>query len=405
MDKIKIGVIADDFTGASDAASFLKKAKNRTILITSIPDVFDYDCDSIVIATKIRSIEPNIAVEKVSKTVDFFENIGVEKIYYKFCSTFDSTPKGNIGPVMDYLMERLEVPYTILCPSLPINGRTVVNGDLFVNDVPLDESPLKDHPLNPMWDSYIPNLMKPQSKYPSFVLKREDIETFESDQFSNNDHFYIIPDYETDEDAGVIYDIFKDLRLIGGGSGLLEYFEGHSIQEDNDLFDLKKQKAIILCGSCSKMTGKQVKTFKSKYDSHIAINAKDLLSGRIDVDTIFGKVDENLPEPTLVYSDGCDVEIDREDPDFEKSSSLMENTLASLSLRAKEQNFNKIIVAGGETSGAVIMKLGYKGFIVGDSVAPGVPVLTPIEDKDMRIILKSGNFGDESFFLKALEAK
>ena len=178
---MKIGVIADDFTGAGDIGSFLQKNGSKTLLFTEIPSAFSSSADCAILALKSRSAEPEEAVRQAKEAAAFLKKAGAERIYFKYCSTFDSTPKGNIGVVLDALLEELKLSFTILCPSLPVNGRTVKDGILFVNGVPLAESPMKDHPLNPMWDSGIPELMRLQSRHPCFVLKREDM-TFEKVQ-------------------------------------------------------------------------------------------------------------------------------------------------------------------------------------------------------------------------------
>ena len=410
MAKIKWGIIADDFTGASDAASFLVKSGNKTALITDIPETISDDYDCIVVGLKIRSVSSDKAIYEIKKVLDFFEKNHISKIYYKYCSTFDSTPKGNIGPVMDYLINYKNERYSLLCPSLPINGRIVEKGILYVDGVKLNDSSLRNHPLNPMWDSYIPTLMKDQSRYPCYIINRSDMESglyINKIRKINDKHFYLVPDYKNEKDGELIADRFNNLSLYSGGSGLLEYLsknnnDNNKSQKD---FDIKNQKAIILCGSCSKMTSKQIESFKISDNIAYSINAKDILDGKINAKDIFHKVLTDLPKTSLIYSDGCLGKLDRNDDDFYLCSKAMENFLADLSYMAKESNFNKIIVAGGETSGAVMLRLGYNSFEVGKSVAPGVPCLTPLSDQNVRIFLKSGNFGDEYFFLRALEAK
>ena len=400
MTTIKLGVIADDFTGASDAASFLVKSGNKTILLTEIPKKFDYSCDCIVIGLKIRSVDSQLAVEQVKKVMDFFEGIDVGKVYYKYCSTFDSTPKGNIGPVMDYLMERMNCNYSILCPALPINGRTVKNGKLYVNGVPLNESPLKNHPLNPMWDAYIPNLMKTQSKYMVKVYKSNDNLNAEKIRC------YYVPDYITDSDGENIASIFGNLKLLSGGSGLLEHLvKNHDMKKEISTFNKNNQKAIILCGSCSVKTNRQVSEFKKHFDNYIAIDSNEILNGLITPESIFSKVKKNLPNTTLIYSDGCEKKIDKDNPKLSQQAKAMEMFLSEIAQLAQQDYFNKIIVAGGETSGAVTIKLGYNAFYVGESVAPGVPWLIPIDKNDTLLILKSGNFGDDKFFIKTVKGE
>lgn len=400
---IKLGVIADDFTGAGDAASFLVKAGNKTILLTDIPDEDHFDCDCIVVALKVRSVDPQEAIREVKKVMDFFDKIQVKKVYFKYCSTFDSTPKGNIGVIMDYLMERMNVDCSILCPSLPVNGRTVKNGVLYVNGVPLSESPMKDHPLNPMWDSYIPALMKEQSAYPCYPVLRNELQNVAEKK--HGERCYYIPDYETDRDGQMISEVFKDLRLYSGGSGLLEFLMKGNAKLDVQNIEEDDRKAIIVCGSCSRMTNAQVQSYKNDGNQFIAVHSKDLLDGKTDSERIFEEVMHNLPSPTLVYSDGCEGKLNKDSSSFLEESKAIERVLSEVVEKAKTNGFNKFIVAGGETSGSAVIRLGYKSFYVGRSVAPGVPVLTPTEDPSKRVILKSGNFGDENFFMKALEAR
>lgn len=202
MDKIqkhRLGCVADDFTGASDAASFLQKAGMRTILINETPDVVKIpdETDAVVIALKSRTQEKLEAVESVLRSIKWLKNIGADKFYFKYCSTFDSTKEGNIGPVADMVMEELGINYTILCPALPINGRVVRNGRLYVNGLPLDESPMKNHPLTPMWDSRIKNLIEAQSKYQAVELSgehfkedKEIVNDWIQEQSSGMDYFY-----------------------------------------------------------------------------------------------------------------------------------------------------------------------------------------------------------------------
>ncbi|MEG2328957.1 four-carbon acid sugar kinase family protein [Anaerorhabdus sp.] len=401
IEKKLFGVIADDFTGASDAASFLVKSGNRVVMVTSNHINNINDCDCIVVALKIRSVKPEIAIEQVKEVLQLFNELNVDKIYYKFCSTFDSTPKGNIGVVMDYLLETFNERYTILVPSLPINGRIVKNGFLYVNGTLLSDSSMKNHPLNPMWDSYIPNLMKPQSKYDCYVISENNSDII---NHIKDDKFYLIPDYENEDDGMKIAFKFKDLKIFGGGSGILEYFCFNQMKKcqytDNKT---KNEKAIIVCGSCSKNSALQIAKFKEN-NKTIKINSLELLENKINANSLINIVEKNLPDVTLIYSDG--IEKDMSDfgkhKDFSKISNLVEQLNADICALAIRRGFNKIIVAGGETSGAVILKMGYDSFIIGKSISPGVPILIPIENNEIKLVLKSGNFGDEDFFEKAI---
>lgn len=405
---VKIGVIADDFTGASDAASFLAKSGANTVMFTSVPNEVVENVDAVVIALKSRSVLPEEALSMVKEAVDFLKGISCEKIYFKYCSTFDSTAKGNIGVVLDFLLDYLNEPYTIICPSLPVNGRIVKDGELFVHGVKLSESSMSYHPLNPMWDSYIPNLMKDQSIYPCHIVSREELEdnTFQqklNEKLNKLQKFYVIPDYTTDEDGKNIAREFQHLKLLSGGSGLLEYIldQNEYIKKCNTK-KVHNNKSIILCGSCSKATMKQLDKYIYSGGKTYRVDSKDLLANTLDAEVIFETV-KTAKEPVLIYSSAVygNMNSQMKDDTFSLESKLMELLMAKLSEMAIDDGFHNIVVAGGETSGAVTLALGFHGFYIGESIDPGVPALYPISNPSVRLILKSGNFGSEDFFMKA----
>ena len=323
----KLGVIADDFTGASDAASFLLKGGSRVIMCNEIPKEFNEDFDALVIALKIRSVSPEEAKEQVEKAVNFLVKMGCSFFYYKYCSTFDSTPKGNIGIVMDFLVEMLHVPYSVLCPSLPVNGRIVENGYLYVNGIPLDQSPMKDHPLNPMWDSFIPSLMKPQSKYACEVLRYNQMDAKNLEKLESKHKgapFYIIPDYKSDTDGRNIASLFNHLTLLSGGSGLLEYLAPNSQKGIVYHENLSVKRPIILCGSCSKATKEQVQFFKENGGSTISIDSNELLEEVFNSKSIFENV-QKQNKPVLIYSNAIEQDMNqlKMNPNFYQASKGM----------------------------------------------------------------------------------
>lgn len=232
-----LGCIADDFTGASDAASFLVKGGMSVRLYNGIPDIQAQDnetgrqeeeAQAVVIALKSRTQETARAVADSLAAARFLISQGVKQIYFKYCSTFDSTPTGNIGPVADALMDFMKAHYTILCPALPVNGRTVEDGRLMVDGIPLHHSHMKNHPLTPMWDSRIDKLMEPQSRYSCRCMGARELDDFAAgvDSGKTGDRlsggpFYIIPDYRSQEDGERIASMFGHLPLLTGGSGLL----------------------------------------------------------------------------------------------------------------------------------------------------------------------------------------
>ena len=409
--RIRIGVIADDFTGASDAASFLVKSGAKTIMFNEVPEGIEFDCDAVVIALKTRSVKPDDAISQTKKAIKFLKEINCEKIYFKYCSTFDSTPKGNIGIIGDYLMEYLNVPYTLLCPSLPINGRIVKDGILYVNGVKLDESPLKNHPLNPMWDSYIPNLMKDQSKYNCYTISQDELNNrfdFIINELSNiNEHFYLVPDYKNDEDGYNIGLKFNNLKFITGGSGLLEFILDRSeLKQEMKLSKNTVEKAVILCGSCSKATKNQVHEYVRFGGTTFAIDANELIDGNLKYKDILDFI-LNSNDTVLVYSDAIDKDMSeiRKTTNFKLASKLLEEVFAKLSKELVKEGYNRIIVGGGETSGAITKELNFDGFYIGESIDPGVPELYPLKNDEITLILKSGNFGSDDFFIKAARGK
>lgn len=400
----KIGVIADDFTGASDAASFLAKSGARVIMCNEIPGKMTADFDALVVALKSRSAAKEEALAQSGQALQFLREQGCEQFYFKYCSTFDSTPQGNIGVVMDALMETLDVPYSLLCPSLPVNGRTVLNGILYVNGQPLSESPMKDHPLNPMWDSEIANLMRPQSHFPCEVMSREQMKTEWIEQLKQKhakERFYLIPDYETDADGEQIASLFGDLPLLSGGSGLLEYLYRGERHAHEDA-ETAVHRAILLCASCSQASKNQVHAYQESGYPSVAVDAGALLDGTLDADSLFTWVKQQ-PMPVLIYSDAIDKDMQtlRTHSDFAACSAAMERFMAEMSRLAYAEGYERIVVAGGETSGAVIRALGFESFFIERSVDPGVPILRPLDSPNHTLILKSGNFGSRDFFKKA----
>ena len=416
-DHILLGCVADDFTGASDAASFLANQGIKTLLFNGIPSDHEVirDCTAVVIALKTRSAPPGEAVRDTLKAFQWLEDHGAEQFYIKYCSTFDSTPKGNIGPDIDAVMERYGIPYTLLCPALPVNGRIVKAGVLIVDGKPIAEGHMANHPLNPIWDSRIEELMRPQGKYPCMLLggellakSREEILEAVEEFGKGKEHYYIIPDYSTDEEGRKIVEVFGRNRLLTGGSGILEhiansYKERYDCAAGEGLPTAANGKGIAFSGSCSTATCYQCNAYADAHTA-IAVYPSRLLDGSQTVEELW-KIASESEEEILFYSAGATDPQSREYPDEEtaaKASAALENTMAVLSRRAYDAGFTRIIVAGGETSGAVALELGFDAFIIGESIAPGVPVMIPLHHQDIRIALKSGNFGQTDFFERAL---
>jgi 3-dehydrotetronate 4-kinase len=409
--RLRFGVIADDFTGGSDIASFFVKGGLSTVLYSGVPEMDEVPkAEVCVIALKTRTQDPNDAVNDSLEAIAWLKEQGAQQFYIKYCSTFDSTPEGNIGPICDAVMEELDVPYTILCPALPVNGRVVKNGCLYVNGVPLHKSPMKDHPLTPMWDCDLVRLMEAQSIYPSVKmsgdLDKEEVNERMTRITTQNkhSHFYIIPDYETEEDAEKLVQCFGGLKVITGGSGLAyPLAKMYKKQAEADGFERSHSPAFLLAGSCSEATRNQITEYQQSGGKTYFMDPLKLMSGEESVEKIWNVISQNKEESILVYSSDTPEKVrDIQQKGKEEVAGRLEKATADLAELAVEAGFHRIIVAGGETSGAVAKRLGYNGYHIGDSISPGVPTMIPIEDNRIRMVFKSGNFGQSDFFLQAL---
>ena len=436
------GCIADDFTGASDAASFLQKGGMRVVLVNGVPrnpgkGGLAEGVDGVVIALKSRALPPGEAVDQTLLAARWLREAGAEQMYVKYCSTFDSTEKGNIGPVCDRLLEWTGQRFTLLCPSLPANGRTVKKGILYVA-----ESPMSRHPVNPMKKSRIRDLMESQSRYPCYETGAGCAGAAEGEL---PEHYYLVPDYETRKDGQTIAGKFGDLGLLTGGSGLCEALAEYHVEkrggrerqgkqgdsnrerqekqevsrgrqenqgdsrgwpEDGTATGREQKKLLILAGSCSAATRRQIEAWKQAGGSCLRIDPRQLLEDFSVLEQAKRRIREMEGE-LLVYSApaaGGEAGEESRAAGQGELSAVLDRAFSGLALYGRSCGCKRLVVAGGETSGAVTRALGYQAFYVRDSIAPGVPVLVPAEDRSMALVLKSGNFGGERFFEDAKEA-
>ncbi len=413
-----LGCIADDFTGASDAASFLVKGGMRTVLCTGIPadDVASFceKADAVVIALKTRTGESANAVDESLHAVQWLKEHGSRYFYVKYCSTFDSTERGNIGPVCDAVLDYLKEPFSLLCPSLPVNGRTVRDGTLYVNGTPLAESHMRFHPLNPMLQSDLSQLMKPQSRYSCINLSRDHFsKTKESwkrelkSYTASQKRFYFVPDYETDEDAEAIIRAFGNIQCLTGGSGLLEIWAKYLLKgktkSDETLTAETAGEALLIAGSCSQATLRQIARFRDNSGVSFKIDPGAIKCGQQTLEEIKEFLELHKGTPVLFYSSETPEYLESiRNTHLQDYSAIVEKIMSDIAVIAMQKQYTRFVVAGGETSGAVIKALGYDVFWIGPSVSPGVPIMIPCKNPLVRIILKSGNFGEDSFFEKAL---
>lgn len=403
-----LGCIADDFTGAGDLASILTGQGMRTSLLTDPTDIAESVGDAVVVALKTRSIAPALAVEKSVAAVRALKSAGAQQIYFKYCSTFDSTPAGNIGPVTDALLRELRTDRTIICPAFPANGRTVYQGHLFVSDVLLNESGMRDHPVTPMSDSDIRRWLRRQSvnrvaHIPLQVVRQG--QNAIAAALHDAGAALVVVDATCDEDLRAIGAAGAHCELITGGSALAlalpdNFRTAGLIGTALRVQVTNEGAAIILAGSCSAATNRQVTSYRRAHP-WFAVDALALVSG----EPVLERADEfarsNAEHAPLIYSTitPADVVSGRHDPHFTAMSGAIEILMAELAVRAVARGVRRIVVAGGETSGAVIEALQPGEMTVGHDIALGVPMLWA---GDVAYALKSGNFGGDDFFETAL---
>lgn len=415
---IKLGVIADDFTGATDIASFMVNAGWKVVLFNGVPaEAFDQEgIDAVVIALKSRSILTKTAVEQSLSASNWLKSQGCKRQLFKYCSTFDSTKEGNIGPVTDALMKNLNASITLICPAVPDNGRTILHGHLFVKGQLLNQSGMEHHPVTPMRESSLKKLMEAQSTGRCEIINLDTIKNHVKDipdalaKLAEEKIKYVICDVLDNNDLLTVARETADYAFITGAAGIgyaIAALDTMHKSDDKPAFAIRKEGAsIVLSGSCSSMTNQQV-NFYQQCASSLALDVEKILHEPTYLQTVTGWVvtQKNDVLAPMVYATQPPqiIDIIQKNYGAEFVSQKIESFFASLAHNLSKEGFNKFIVAGGETSGAVSQGLNIKGMVIGDAVAPGVP-WTQVLDEEKWVILKSGNFGNSDFFLKAQES-
>jgi uncharacterized protein YgbK (DUF1537 family) len=410
-----LGCIADDFTGGTDLASMLARHGLKTIQTIGVPtEPLAQDVNAIVIALKSRTVLPEVAVHESLHALEYLRSIGCRQIYFKYCSTFDSTDQGNIGPVTDALMSVLETDFTIACPAFPDNKRTVYNGYLFVGDVLLSESGMQNHPLTPMRDSNLVRVLQRQTSS-KVGLVRSEIVSAGVEAVRNS--------FQTLEASGVrvaIIDALNehDLLAIGQacfGMPLLTAGSGVALGIATDLIrrgviaastTVSSMPVIaghqaILAGSCSYATQRQVASALRGGVPGFVVDPLQLISNESVVQTAVEWARPLLRQgPVLIYSTDEQQQVKKIQAKLgvERAGKIIEETLAAIARLLVEEGVTQLIVAGGETSGAVVKALGITQLVIGPSIAPGVPWTLGLGSQPVNLTLKSGNFGDDDFF-------
>ena len=411
-----LGVIADDFTGATDIASFLVENGLSTVQLNGVPDSdAAVDAQAVVISLKSRSCPAEQAVAQSLQALAWLQRQGCQRFYFKYCSTFDSTARGNIGPVTDALLDALGESQTVISPALPVNGRTVYQGYLFVMDQLLSESGMRNHPVTPMTDSNLLRLMEAQAAGRCGLIDAAVMDTGADgvrarlQQLAQQGVRYVVLDTLNEQHLLTQGAALKAMKLVTGGSGLAIGLARQWAQPGQTQAQAagapQGEKAVVLSGSCSTMTNKQV----ARYRQQAAAQAIDVARcigederaryARELSDWVQAQRGDLAP---LLYATAEPEALRQTQQQYgvDIASQSVEALFAALVQLLHQAGFRRFIVAGGETSGVVTQALAIRGFHIGPCISPGVPWVRAIE-QPVSLALKSGNFGDENFFARA----
>ena len=413
-----LGVIADDFTGATDVASMLVRAGMRTVQVIGVPTGAAPQADAVVVALKSRTIPAAEAVRESLAALRWLQAAGARQFYFKYCSTFDSTPAGNIGPVAEALLAALGSDFTIACPAFPENGRTVFRGHLFVGDELLSASGMRHHPLTPMTESNLVTVLQAQSAGKVGLLRHDTLAQGEPATRARIDALrasgvrLAVADAISDADLRVLASACADLPLITAGSGVAlglpaVYQARGWIRADSQASALAAVggHGAVLSGSCSVATNAQVRHWVDDGKPAFQVDPLLLAEGRAGAHDVLAWARPLLAQgPVLVYAtaDAQGLRNVQSALGAARAGELVERCLAEVAGGLVEAGVRRLVVAGGETSGAVVQALQVARLRIGATIDPGVP-WTQVENRPLLLALKSGNFGGVDFFTKALQ--
>ncbi|MBL8669067.1 MAG: four-carbon acid sugar kinase family protein [Alphaproteobacteria bacterium] len=413
---VLIGAVADDSTGATDLANTLVKAGMPTVQLIGVPDrtVAVADAEAVVVALKSRTAPVREAVADSLAALDWLKRAGAQQFVFKYCSTFDSTDEGNIGPVAEAMLAALDAPFTIACPSFPGAGRTVYLGHHFVGEALLSESSMRAHPLTPMTDPNLVRVLQRQTKmavglvaFPAVEQGPAAIEAaFERLQAEGKR--IAVVDAMSDKHLVDIGQACKGLKLVTGGSGVAMGLPGNfgrQAQGRAAALPAIAGPAAILAGSCSAATQRQVAEAAKRWPV-LRLDPIALAEGKPVADEILAWALPKLANGPVVVASTDTPEavaaVQRKLGRME-AGAMVEHALAAVACGLVARGVRRLVVAGGETSGAVVSALGIKALRIGREIAPGVPCTVALVDPPLALALKSGNFGGPDFFAEALE--
>jgi 3-dehydrotetronate 4-kinase len=420
---LALGCIADDYTGASDLANTLTRCGLRTVQTIGVPadQLALPDVDAVVVSLKSRSIEAGLAVSRSRAADKWLRGRGAGHVLFKICSTFDSTDAGNIGPVMDALRTDCGETTVLVTPAFPETGRTVYQGNLFVGSVPLNESPLKDHPLNPMHDSNLVRVLARQSRTKislvdlAIVARGPDAVRARLAELAAKGFGAAIVDAVFERDLETTGQVALDHRLSVGASGFglglaraLVASGRVKAAASTAVSDAPVGgPAACLAGSCSQATLQQIAKAEAVMPV-LQLDPEQIVAGKDEARRALAWAKDRLKEgPVLIASSSTPDQVAALQARHGRDAAghAIEQAMADIAEGLVQSGVQRLVVAGGETSGAVVDRLGIPGFLVGAEIAAGVPVLRAVGAKngEMLLALKSGNFGGPEFFADALE--
>lgn len=402
-----IGVIADDVTGATDVAAALSRSGLRTLLSLTA-DIGAHasdavaDADAIVIGLKTRSIAVPDAVAQSRAALAALQRLGCDRFYLKYCSTFDSTAEGNIGPVTEALAAELDAGIVVTTPAAPLHGRTVYRGHLFVGDALLHETHMREHPVTPMRDSSVLRLLSPQVSAPVGLLPLEIVregaeairDSIAAAAASGTGH--LVVDAVTETDLAAIAEALDDAPLVAGSAGLIEAIALRRRAPDRVMAAPPAGRTAILAGSCSRRTLEQIERFRASGGASYQLVAEPGESAAdLAAEALAWWSTQPDAASALIYSSSPAEERDARIVD---AGALYERAAGLIAAQLAERGLRRMLIAGGETSGEVVKALGTRTAVVGEEAALGAPWIHDARH-DLHLILKSGNFGDPDLFV------
>src|SRR5208283_2315292 len=383
-----LGAIADDFTGATDLCSMLVRGGMRTVQLIGVPspDQPPPDADAVVVALKSRTAPARQAVDDSLAALKWLQAAGARQYFFKYCSTFDSTEQGNIGPVADALVGALGCGFALACPAFPTNARTVYQGYLFVDGSLLNESGMEAHPLTPMTDA---NLVRVLSRQTEGAVGLVNFTTVARGPHAIRDAMtrlkeqgrrYAIVDAITDANLVAIGAAAESHALITGGSGvamgLPENFRRAGLlpeQTDPAALPRLDGACAVVAGSCSRATLSQLGYARGQLpvfelDALATPDAAALSQAALNWAS--DKIG-NKPVVIAASAPPGEVALLQSRLGREQAGALVEDAVARIAAGLVERGVRRMVVAGGETSGAVVGRLGVRSLRIGAEIDPG----------------------------------